>query len=230
MSVKPYSNVKTLLIDFDSVICEVEGMDILCADLLENAPEEERLAIMREAEEITNLGMSGELPFAEALSKRLELLPAKPAPLLRTIAQIKERLAPSFLSNLPHLLKLDCHIISSGFRNIIEPALSGTGFPLEKIHCNDLILDASGVIVGVDRRNPLAGNHGKPKIAKSLNLAREIVMIGDGFTDYQVAEFSQAEYFFGYAGVVRRESVLAKADEVVTSFDEVVNLLNLKDI
>ncbi len=223
-----YANVKTLLIDFDSVICEVESMDVLFSEALANSPDDEREGILLEIKRITDLGMSGEIPFAESLSKRLALLPPRPAPLLRAVAKIKERLSPSFLSNLPYLLKRDCHILSSGFRQLIEPALAETGFPVENIHCNDIELDSSGVISGVDRRNPLAGNNGKPALAKNLGLAREIVMIGDGFTDYQVAEMSQADYFFGYAGVVRREKVLARADEVVESFDEITALLNLK--
>ncbi len=229
MSVKSYANVKTLLIDFDSVVCEVESMDILFAELLEKSSDDERQAVLAEIQEITDRGMSGQIPFAESLARRLELFPRRPAPFLRAAAKIKERLSPSFLSTLPFLLKLDCHIISSGFRRLIEPALSETGFPSENIHCNELILDKSGAIVGVDRRNPLAGDHGKPKVVQALNLSREIVMIGDGFTDYQVAEFSQADYFFGYAGVVRREAVLARADEVVSSFDDIVTLLRLEE-
>jgi len=229
MSTKSYTNVKTLLIDFDSVICEVESMDVLFSEALASSPAEERERIIAEIQRITDQGMSGEIPFADSLSQRLALLPARPAPLLRAAATIKGRLSASFLSNLPFLLKLDCQILSSGFRQLIEPALVDTGFPIGNIHCNTLELDAGGVIRGVDRRNPLVGNNGKPMIAKTLGLAREIAMIGDGFTDYQVAEMSQADYFFGYAGVVRRESVLAQADEVVESFDEVVALLRLKE-
>ncbi len=228
MAAKSYSKVKTLLIDFDSVICEVESMDILFAEMLEHSSESDRRETLQRIHEITNLGMSGEISFSESLSERLKLLPKRPAPFLRAAGKIKERLSASFLANIPLLFKLDCHIISSGFRRLIEPALDGTGFALEKLHCNDLEINKTGVIVGVDRRNPLAGDNGKPKLAKTLALQREIIMIGDGFTDYQVAEMSQADYFFGYAGVVRRESVLAKADEVVTSFDEVVDLLELK--
>lgn len=65
---------KIFIIDFDSTITKVEGLDQLAAIALSNSPEGEQ--IVQKIKALTDLGMSGELSFSEALNQRLALLSA----------------------------------------------------------------------------------------------------------------------------------------------------------
>ena len=42
-----------------------------------------------------------------------------------------------------------------------------------------------------------------------------------------VTESGQANYFFGYTEFVRRKSVLKRADEILTDFNQLANLVDL---
>jgi len=202
-------------------------MDVLLEALLDGSSQAERESALRLADEITNQGMSGAMPFSKSLEQRLAMLPKRPAPLADVARYLSGRLSESFLIGLKHWDIAKIQVVSSGFRQLVEPALAAHNFPGNQIHCNSLTLDSEGIITGVEKSNPLAGNDGKSTVVKSLNLPREIVMIGDGFTDYQVAASGEADYFFGYKEFVSRESVLANATEVMHDFNALSTLVSL---
>ena len=52
-------------------------------------------------------------------------------------------------------------------------------------------------------------------------------MIGDGFTDLQVSVSGAADYFFAYVEFARRETVVAKSNEVLNNFDRLAELVSL---
>ncbi|MFQ5607683.1 MAG: haloacid dehalogenase-like hydrolase [Candidatus Zixiibacteriota bacterium] len=223
----PYPRARSVLLDFDSVICARESMDILFEYLLEGSPEEARRAILDEVTRITVAGMNGEIPFSEALRRRLAALPGKPVNFSEIAVSVRACLADTFLRHAPDWNWENIHIVSSGFRQIIQPALSRINVPLDHIHCNDLTVSADGVITGVDPSNPLAGDDGKTRIVRSLQLPREIVMVGDGYTDLQVAQSGEADYFFACVEFVRREPVIEQAAELIEDFAHLTKLLRL---
>lgn len=223
-----YPRVRTVVLDFDSTICAVESMDILFDVLLHDQSAGERAFIMDEVKRITDRGMTGEISFDESLDLRLELLPRLPVPFDLIVGRIREHIAPSFLRWLGRADLSRVHVISSGFRQLIAPCLTPLGIAPDHIHTNVLELDRKGAILYVNNESPLAHEGGKPKILESLNLEREIVMIGDGYTDFETADFGAANWFFGYAEFARRERVLAQADEVLQSFDELDALIDIR--
>lgn len=222
-----YQDVKSVIIDFDSVICGRESMDLLFDELLRDESAASRQSLVAEVQRITSLGMEGEIGFAESLSLRLGLLPRRPVDLPTIVDRIRKSLSASFVANFPSWEPSKISVISSGFRELIGPPLIEIGIPPERIHCNELVIDESGIIRGVKTDNPLCRDGGKVATARSLDLPRKIVMVGDGYTDWQVAESGQADYFFGYAEFVRRKSVLQRADEILTDFSQLANLIDL---
>lgn len=222
-----YQDVQSVIFDFDSVICACESMDLLFEELLRNESESYSLSIVAEAQRFTREGMEGNIGFAESLSSRLRLLPCSPAPFRTLAKRIRENLSATFVANYPGWDHSRISVISSGFRQLIEPALIEIGMSPERIHCNDLLVDENGIIRGVETDNPLSRDNGKVEVARKLALPRKIVMVGDGFTDWQVAESGQADYFFGYAEFVRRENILSRADEILTDFDHLEKLIDL---
>lgn len=224
-----YSRVKSLIIDFDSVICGEESLDILFKETLSQSPLPLRERIVSEVRKITQAGMEGEIPFSESLKRRLALLPDSPPPFEAIIARLSGAISESFLAGFPRWNLERIVIISSGFRQLIGPVLTPLGVKPEQIFCNSFKLDENGHILALEKDNPLAGDQGKVAVTRSLNLPRETVVVGDGKTDLEIVESGAADYFFCYTEFVRRESVASKANEIISSFTELEGILNLTD-
>jgi D-3-phosphoglycerate dehydrogenase len=62
---------------------------------------------------------------------------------------------------------------------------------------------------------------------KQLRLKGQVIAIGDGYTDYQMRESGMAEQFFAFTENIARERVLAKADYIAPSLDEILYKMKL---
>ncbi|AWV99048.1 phosphoglycerate dehydrogenase [Arcticibacterium luteifluviistationis] len=213
---------KYFIIDFDSTFTKVEGLDELAKIALNGSPNQEET--VAEIKRLTDLGMSGELTFAEALSKRLALLSANKTHIDELVSFLKDNISDSFARNevfFEHYAD-EIIILSSGFKDFIVPVATGLGVKEENIYANTFTFDAEGNITGADTENVLAGNGGKVKLVKSLKLDGEVHVIGDGFTDYEIRQSGLAEKFYAFTENVKRNKVVAVADEVVKSLDEIL--------
>jgi len=218
--------VQSVILDFDSCLCGVESLDTLFAQAI--SKEHDREERIRAFAEITNLGMDGQLSFSESLTQRLALLPDRPLPLAETIEIMRDALSPSGM-NFLRRIRPDCvHIVSSGFRELIAPALANNprsrlhqDMPEIPIHANSLRLAANGRMLGVAPDNPLLEVGGKATLAARLKLPRPTLVIGDGRTDYEIVARGAADYFCAYTEFVRRERVIPHATFVADNFDDI---------
>ena len=78
----------------------------------------------------------------------------------------------------------------------------------------------------LNTNNPLAFSKGKLKIIKNLNLKNDIIVIGDGYTDYEIKKYGLAKYFIAYTNHVSRDNVIKNADIECDNFNKVINFLN----
>ena len=60
--------------DFDSTLTQVEALDVLAEISLENNPEKDN--IIKQIQEITDLGIDGDISFTKSLERRIKLLKA----------------------------------------------------------------------------------------------------------------------------------------------------------
>lgn len=218
---------KYFVIDFDSTFSKVEGLDELAKIALQGTPDQD--AVVKQIRDLTDQGMSGEITFAEALSKRLELLNANQGHIDKLVAFLKDNISESFKRNQVFfdLCSDQIIILSSGFKDFIVPVATGMGIKEENIYANTFTFDADGNITGADTENVLAGNGGKVKLIKSLKLDGEVHVIGDGFTDYEIRANGLAEAFYAFTENVSRANVIEKADHVVRTLDEILWLNHL---
>jgi phosphoserine phosphatase len=107
-------------------------------------------------------------------------------------------------------------LVSGGLRDAILPLASWLGIPADDVHAVDVEYDAQDVAIGVRDDAVLARRGGKPALVASLPLLRPILAVGDGATDAELAPV--VECFLAYTGVVRRDSVVAKAAGEITDF------------
>ncbi len=210
----------TYVFDFDSTLVRIETLEVLADIALAGAPD--AAAIRAEVGALTDQAMAGDLPFGEALRRRLALLPLTRTHVAELAARILDEGTPSVRRNLRFFRENAGRIIilSGGFREIIAPLAAHLHVPAEQVLCNDLIYDADDRVVGVDEANPLSQAGGKPTLIRSLNLPGPVVMIGDGWTDAEVKLEGVAHRFHAFTEIVRRDRVVAAADTEAPSMDE----------
>lgn len=218
---------KYFIIDFDSTFTNCEALDILGEIALDGRDDkDERL---KKIADITDLGMSGDYSFAQSLIDRVALLDAKKSDLSELVSRLKKRVSVSTLRNKLFFENNaeNIYIVSSGFKEFITPVVADFGIAEDHVYANKFVFDEKENIIGFDKSIPLSEDRGKVKLMKQLNLKGEINVIGDGFTDYEIRQAGLANKFYAFTENVSREKVIKVADQVVTSFDEIIADTNL---
>ncbi len=178
---------------------------------------------------LTDQGMAGEIGFQESLRRRLALLGANRRHLAPLVAHLQGKVSASIRRNgdffRQHADRI--YVVSSGFREFIEPVVAEFGIAPEHVLANTFTFDAEGNITGCDAGNVLSRDGGKIQQLKDLQLDGPVYVLGDGYTDYQIREAGLAKRFYAYTENVSRPSVVAAADEVLPTFDEFLYQLKL---
>jgi D-3-phosphoglycerate dehydrogenase len=210
-----------VIIDFDSTLVRVESLDELARIALKDVPKrDKRLA---QIEHITREGMAGRIPFGESLSQRLALFSATKEHLVALDELLSEHITASFRDEITSLREVthDIFVVSGGFKEFIVPIVAQFGIDDDHVMANTFTYDAAGLINGCDMSNPLASDGGKALVVEKLSLPGTVVMVGDGFSDLQVAKSGHAHKFIAYIQHVNREEVSSQADAVAEDFGEV---------
>lgn len=213
----------TYLIDFDSTFTKVEALDLLAGIALNGQPD--RTSTENKIASITDLAMNGHLSFDIALKQRIELLPIHQSHLLLLINELKKKVSDSFVRNQSFLRSHadSIFIISGGFKDFIVPVIEEFGLKPEHVFANTFLFNEAGWVSGYDTNNMLSKSKGKVTLVESLHLRGEIVVIGDGYTDYEIKAAGLASSFMLFTENVQRIELFDKADRVVKSLDEIIS-------
>ena len=211
---------KHLVIDFDSTFVSSEGLPELAAIALEHREDKDR--VLSKINRITDLGMAGEITFRESLSRRLPLLGAKRQHVEKLAGILKEKVTPSFKRNKQFFKKHadSIIIISGGFKEFMFSATRDFNIPDRNVFGNTFIYDNTEKVIGFDESNVLTRSGGKAKLLKTLELPGEVVIMGDGYTDYEMKEAGLAKEFILFTENVCRLNVAEVADRIMPDFDE----------
>ncbi len=212
----------TLIVDFDSTIVRLEGLDELARLALADDPKrDEAIATI---EGITRQGMEGAIGIDDSLERRLKVVRIDRSHVEEVVRLLKRNVSPSFRRHKAAIRRNAdrIHVVSSGFREYVEPVCVELGIRADQIHCNALTWSKDGTVSGFDRSSKLAKPGGKAALVASLKLARPIVAVGDGATDCEIRDLGAADEFVAYCENVERDSVVQRADRVVRSLDEVL--------
>jgi len=208
------------IIDFDSTFSKVEALDELAEIVLEG--HQDKAYIKHQVEDITKKAMDGELNFDLALTQRLALLPIYTYHLEQLIEQLKTKVSESVLRNKA-FFKANAHaiyIVSGGFREFIVPVVATFSIPAKQVFANDFLFNGEGKVMGFNPENVLSQPKGKVKLLRSLQLAAKVIVIGDGYTDYEIREAGLADAFYLFTENISRTNLIDKADRILHSFDE----------
>lgn len=212
-----------LLFDFDSTFTQVEALDVLGEIVLAGPDKQKKL---EQIAAITNKGMSGELSFRHSLEKRMEILSGNRSDLKNLVEKLKTKVSKSIKNNKEFFKEHanSIYVISSGFKDFIEPVVADFGITPDRVFANSFTWE-NDTITGFDYNNPLSGDKGKPAVVKQLNLNKKVIVIGDGYTDYEIKEAGAADLFVAFTENIKRPSVIEKADFVANNFNDFLNFI-----
>ena len=206
--------------DFDSTLTRVEALDVLAEITLKDKSNKNE--IIKEIQDITNLGIDGDISFTESLERRIGMLGAHQNDLEPLVEELRQKVSKSIAANKEFFQKYtdDIYVISCGFKEFIDPIVEAYGIPSDRVYANTFRFDTTGNIIGFDEENVLASHNGKIECLKRLDLDGEVQVIGDGYSDYVMREAGIADKFFAYTENVHREKAAENADHVTPNLDE----------
>jgi len=218
---------RKFVFDFDSTLTKVEALDVLAERTLQGNPNKH--AILAEIQEITNLGIDGDISFTESLEKRLALIKANKSDLAGLIKELRQEISKSIASNKEFFEKFadDIYVISCGFKEFIDPIVAEYNIPTDRVYANTFKFAADGAIIGFDEKNVLSQHNGKIDCLKQMNLKGEVQVIGDGYSDYVMRQAGIADTFFAYTENVHRNKAADNADYITPNLDEFLYINDL---
>ena len=208
---------KTVILDVDSTLCGVEGIDWLAA--------QRDASIAAKVESFTQRAMEGVVELETVYGKRLELVAPTRGGIEALSDEYVRALAPGAVEAIAEMRRrgIEVHLISGGLLPAIRKAASKAGVGEENIHAVGIYFDEKGHYSTFDRESPLTRKNGKREIVESLPVARPSLMVGDGTTDLEVRPAVDA--FAAFTGFAKRERILEQADYAVSNFDELLALV-----
>jgi phosphoserine phosphatase len=209
---------KLLLLDCDSTLSSIEGIDELG-----------RLrgpATFKAVEDMTNAAMNGGTPMEAIFAKRLDIIKPTAAELAAIGAQYIATVEPTAVASLAKLRAAGWRIaiVSGGFTQAIRPLADFLG--IDRVEAVTLKFHADGSYAGFDDSCPTCKTKGKNVVARRLRVehqATHVVMVGDGASDLEVK--GDADVVIGFGRYVQRPKVVAGADQFVRSLEELVGVV-----
>ena len=215
----------SLILDFDSTIINTESIDCLSKIVLNRTDIDTQ--IQKKINEITNKGMNGEITFENSLNQRLSLLKINKNHIKALSLEVSKNFDDTFINNLVFFESIidNVYIVSSGFKEVIEFAFKSISNKRWNIFANDLDY-RNNHLVTINKSNPLSKNLGKVKLIKSMNLSGNVIVVGDGYTDYEIRKHNQANIFLCYIRNINRKKVSKYADVLCYDFNQVKEFIN----
>jgi len=207
----------SVVLDVDSTLCGIEGIDWLAA---RRGPEAGALIA-----DLTDRAMNGDLALDAVYGERLGVVRPSHDDLAALAAEYERALAPGAREAIARIRGAGRRVVlvSGGIRNAILPVARALGIDELDVHAVNVLVDESGEYESYDAHSPMTTADGKRGVVASLELPRRLVAVGDGATDLAIKPVAYA--FIAFTGFVRREPVVAGADAVVNSFDQLVELV-----
>ena len=214
-----------LIIDFDSTIAGLEGLDELAKICLKNNKNKQLL--VKKIQSITNNGMLGKITFNESLKQRLNLFKPTTNNVSELVILLNKNISQSFIKNKNFIKrnKNNIYVVSGGFKEWIIPITKQLSIKNENVFANTFTLNNKKQISGFNKNNPLSKAKGKIEVVKNLNLKGKKIVVGDGYTDYEIVKYKQADLFFAYTEFVKRDEIVNLANKELKNFSQIINYI-----
>jgi len=207
----------SVVLDVDSTLCGVEGIDWLAG--LRGSD------VGGKVTELTNQAMRGRIALDAVYGERLALVQPAQYEVEMLANLYVSSLAPGAARAVRRLRDAGRRvvIVSGGVREAILPMTRKLGIPDVDVQAVSVRFTPDGDYDGFDTGSPLATAIGKRAVVEALALPARVLAVGDGATDLAIRPVVDA--FAAYTGFVRREAVVQDADLVVETFDQLTDLV-----
>ncbi|HUQ46891.1 MAG TPA: haloacid dehalogenase-like hydrolase [Gemmatimonadaceae bacterium] len=207
----------TVILDVDSTLCGIEGIDWLA--------ERQGEDVAKQVAELTDRAMRGELPLEDVYGARLAMVRPRREDVDALGHEYIETISRGAVEALAEWRQSGVCVIllSSAIRYSILRLALHVGLGPDEVHAVDVRFDALGGWVGYDSSSPLTRTTGKREMVAALDLPRPMLAVGDGSTDRAVQ--GTADAFAAFTGYVSRPAVADGADFVVMTFDELTEIV-----
>ena len=208
----------SVVLDVDSTLCGIEGIDFLAARRGER--------VGAEIAALTDRAMRGEIPLESVYGDRLTIIRPTRADIAALAEAYRHAVAPGAPEAIAAMRAAGVRtiLVSGGIRQAIEPVAAALGFTAHDLEAVSIAFDLGGDYAAFDADSPLTTQHGKADVVgKAIaegRLPRPVLAVGDGSTDVAMAE--PADTFAAYTGFARRDSVVQRANFELHSFAELL--------
>jgi phosphoserine phosphatase len=211
------TSYRSVILDVDSTLCAIEGIDWLAA---QRGPD-----IAARIANVTERAMAGELALEAVYGQRLALVDPDATLLHQLSEQYLATISPGAEESVRTMREagVEIAIVSGGIRQCLMPLAERLGVPDERLLAVSVYLDEDGLYSTFDDASPLATDSGKAWAARQLALPGPVLGVGDGATD--LAMRPAVDAFAAFTAHARRAPVVAGADHVLESFDQLTSLV-----
>ena len=193
-----WAGYSTVLLDCDSTLTTIEGLDELaalngCRDVVA---------------ELTTEAMDGDMSFAHAFARRLDHIQPDRAQLEAVGQLYAENLAEDAVEVVAALQALgrDVRVVSGGCKAAMGPLAEALDLPMANVHAVELAFHSDGRYAGYDAGQLLTHDGGKGRLVADLpGDPHRTLLMGDGASDLQARD--AVGLFVGHGGVVLHERV-----------------------
>jgi phosphoserine phosphatase len=216
-AVRPKPRFSSVVLDVDSTLAGIEGIDRLAAM---RGPE-----VAARVAELTDRAMRGEIALESVYGERLALIRPTSDEIDALAREYVAAIAPGAVESLAALRGACVRIavVSGGLREAILPLARRLYIPSQCVFAVAISFNDRGEFVEIDASSPLTTQSGKETVVRQLALSAPVLAVGDGATD--LAMRSAVDGFAAYTGFVRREAVVKAADFEIDSFARLTALV-----
>ncbi len=202
--------MKNIILDFDSTIVTIEGIDELAREK----------GVYDQVKQLTDQAMNGEIGLDQVFAHRLELIKPTVADLDQLGQLYLRHLTPdveAFIAELGQ--RFNVFVVTGGYDRAIYPTTQKLGLPDYRVYANTLLFDEAGKYLGFDTSNPLWQANGKAIVVQHIQATHphKTIIIGDAMSD--AAAKTNGEVFVQFTGVVNRSAVAAKAQAIIDTLN-----------
>lgn len=208
----------SVVLDVDSTLCGIEGIDFLAA---RRGPR-----VGAEIAAVTDRAMRGEIALESVYGRRLTIIRPTRVDIAALADAYRRAVAPGAPEAIATMRAAGVRVVlvSGGIRQAIEPVARALGFGAADLVAVSLTFSPTGDYAAFDDRSPLTTQQGKCEIVGKLiadgRLPRPVLAVGDGSTDIAMGE--AADTFAAYTEFARRAAVVEAAAFELHDFEELL--------
>jgi phosphoserine phosphatase len=203
-----------IFFDVDSTLVTIEGIDVL-------ANGNPKIAAL------TAAAMNGEIPLDQVYAKRLDIIRPSRSAVEELAAKYTGSVVNGVQETIGELRSAGAvvYLITAGIEQAILPLAKSLGVSERNVRAVSLRFDTKGSYEDFDRRSFLTRSGGKELVVRDIRARShgKAAFVGDGVSDLEARP--AVDLFIGFGGVVVRPRVKENADRFVTSFRDILQLL-----